>query len=247
MEGEACGRNLDPPVLRRIGIGGVLRLGLAVAGRDDGFVGQPEFFDQHVLHRRGAALRQALVEFVAAAGIGVAGDDEPRALALGLAELGAERREPRRCRAVERRGAERETQLDVDPLGRRDAASVFRIELRTAGELLRPERFDGLLAGRLLRLGLRVLPAHRWLPSARWREARRRLLAPARISRRGGPSVRHRRARPGDPDIGARPCHMIGMAGSSPAMTALCKHDRAAASIRSLSTKHAVIPARRLA
>ena len=97
-----------------IGIGGVLRLGLAVADRDDGLVGQPEPFDQHALHRRGAALRQALIEFVAAAGIGVAGDDEPRALALGLAELGAQRRELRRCRAVERRRAERETHLDID-------------------------------------------------------------------------------------------------------------------------------------
>ena len=33
------------------------------------------------------------------------------------------------------------------------------------------------------------------------------------------PFPRHRRAWPGDPDIGARPCHMIGVAGTSRAMT----------------------------
>ena len=32
---------------------------------------------------------------------------------------------------------------------------------------------------------------------------------------------RHRRARPGDPDNWARPCHVIGVAGTSPAMTEL--------------------------
>jgi hypothetical protein len=31
--------------------------------------------------------------------------------------------------------------------------------------------------------------------------------------------VRHRRACPGDPDNVARPCLMIGVAGTSPAMT----------------------------
>jgi hypothetical protein len=65
----------------------------------------------------------------------------------------------RRRRAPERCRAEREIHLDIDPLRRREGASVFRIELRASGELFRPERFDGLLTcGLLLRLGWLLRP-----------------------------------------------------------------------------------------